>query len=241
MKTMIAAFAMVASTVASAASFKWEAKMNDGSTVTFDKITCRLYQADDANISGNQSDVWVETDETSITIDQFSNNGNVGIGTWNGTSSKTGATSKEFKIVFSPGDMYFRILDDNVWKEYHVGKLDFRLYNDGKYVGGTSSDGKDYSGEANTTTGELGTDTLGKLVDFETKVDAAFSSDGNSISGSYDPSKTCEIDIKDSNGEVIGTLTISVAGFGNVPEPTSGLLLLLGAGMLALRRKAVRA
>ncbi len=26
-----------------------------------------------------------------------------------------------------------------------------------------------------------------------------------------------------------------------VPEPTSGLMLLLGAGMLALRRKAVRA
>ena len=240
MKTMIAAFAMVASTVASAASFKWEAKMNDGSTVTFDKITCRLYQADDANISGNQSDVWVETDETSIIIDRFSDNGNVGIGTWTGTSSKTGATSKEFKIVFSPGDMYFRILENSVWNEYHVGKLDFRLYNGDEYVGGTSSDGKDHSGEANTN-GELDTDTLDKLVDFETKVDAAFSSDGNFTSGSYAPSKTCKIDIKDSSGEVIGTLTISVAGFGNVPEPTSGLLLLLGAGMLALRRKAVRA
>ncbi len=36
------------------------------------------------------------------------------------------------------------------------------------------------------------------------------------------------------NGQV-GTMTFAV------PEPTSGLMLLLGAGMLALRRKAVRA
>ena len=41
-------------------------------------------------------------------------------------------------------------------------------------------------------------------------------------------------EFKDKNGKLIGTFTV-------LPEPTSGLMLLLGAGMLALRRKAVRA
>ena len=43
-------------------------------------------------------------------------------------------------------------------------------------------------------------------------------------------------DFKDKNGNTF--VTFSAQG---VPEPTSGLLLLLGAGMLALRRKTVRA
>ena len=38
----------------------------------------------------------------------------------------------------------------------------------------------------------------------------------------------------DNTGALSGTISIT-------PEPTSGLMLLLGAGMLALRRKAVRA
>ena len=38
------------------------------------------------------------------------------------------------------------------------------------------------------------------------------------------------------NGDTVGTITLHA-----IPEPTSGLMLLLGAGMLALRRKAVRA
>ena len=38
------------------------------------------------------------------------------------------------------------------------------------------------------------------------------------------------------NGDTVGTITLQA-----IPEPTSGLMLLLGAGLLALRRKAVRA
>ena len=38
------------------------------------------------------------------------------------------------------------------------------------------------------------------------------------------------------SGDTVGTITLQA-----IPEPTSGLMLLLGAGMLALRRKAVRA
>ena len=38
------------------------------------------------------------------------------------------------------------------------------------------------------------------------------------------------------NGDKVGTITLQA-----IPEPTSGLMLLLGAGLLALRRKAVRA
>ena len=37
-------------------------------------------------------------------------------------------------------------------------------------------------------------------------------------------------------GAKVGTITLQA-----IPEPTSGLMLLLGAGLLALRRKAVRA
>ena len=38
------------------------------------------------------------------------------------------------------------------------------------------------------------------------------------------------------NGDKVGTITLQA-----IPEPTSGLMLLLGTGLLALRRKAVRA
>ena len=38
------------------------------------------------------------------------------------------------------------------------------------------------------------------------------------------------------NGDTVGTITLQA-----IPEPTSGLMLLLGTGLLALRRKAVRA
>ena len=38
------------------------------------------------------------------------------------------------------------------------------------------------------------------------------------------------------NGDKVGTITLQA-----IPEPTSGLLLLLGTGLLALRRKTVRA
>ena len=38
------------------------------------------------------------------------------------------------------------------------------------------------------------------------------------------------------NGDTVGTITLQA-----IPEPTSGLMLLLGAGLLALRRKTVRA
>ena len=44
-----------------------------------------------------------------------------------------------------------------------------------------------------------------------------------------------QYDFKDANGNVFATIKAA----GVVPEPTSGLLLLLGTGMLALRRKAV--
>ena len=37
-------------------------------------------------------------------------------------------------------------------------------------------------------------------------------------------------------GDTVGTITLHA-----IPEPTSGLMLLLGTGLLALRRKAVRA
>ena len=45
------------------------------------------------------------------------------------------------------------------------------------------------------------------------------------------------IDLKlGGNGDTVGTITLHA-----IPEPTSGLMLLLGTGLLALRRKAVRA
>ena len=45
-------------------------------------------------------------------------------------------------------------------------------------------------------------------------------------------------DFKDKNGNTFVTFSAQAQ---TVPEPTSGLMLLIGAGMLALRRKAVRA
>ncbi len=187
MKTLIAAFAVAATTVASAGTFKWTLA----------------------------ADYWK--------------------GTVSGADKTNGAAFDHFSKA--PSATRYQFVD-TVPEKVNWG------YEDGKFYANTAYDSdqfySDYYGkgyklfikmggwntadaEGNALTSTLG--YMGYLVDVDTIFDEL--AKGGEAGGSYA--------FKDKNGHLIGTFT------GVVPEPTSGLMLLLGAGMLALRRKAVRA
>lgn len=107
----------------------------------------------------------------------------------------------------------FKHTDGNT---YEVGYLRFNLYSGKTFLGSTSKEGLSYAGPT------------GGIISWEDVFDAI----QNPEKGKY------SMDIRsfvgyNQEGSSIGTFSIA-------PEPTSGLMLLLGAGMLALRRKRVR-
>ena len=105
-------------------------------------------------------------------------------------------------------------------------------------------------GEKNTLTGTIDSNKYtgsDKHIKFGIKTDKSWAAaDTGTIWTSWDKlweslqgegATDQSFDLKlNGSGDTVGTITLQA-----IPEPTSGLMLLLGAGMLALRRKTVRA
>ena len=184
-KSMIAAAAVAASTVASASIFNWTITANEGSTLTKGSIT-----------SGTR----IDGEETGLrggpewTANGSSVSGTLEAGNW---TYKYGENGNLQGYAVWAGE-------ENNGKWWDVSKFSF-------YITGETTAGTEKSG---------GTDILWSDVLTAWRGGKAYS-------------KTFWYG--GDNGDALsGTISIT-------PEPTSGLMLLLGAGMLALRRKAVRA
>ena len=109
----------------------------------------------------------------------------------------------------------------------------------------------DRKGTENTLTGTIDSNKYtggsGKNIKFGIKTDKSWAAADTgtnwttwddfweSLQGEGATDKSFDLKLG-GNGDTVGTITLHA-----IPEPTSGLMLLLGAGMLALRRKAVRA
>ncbi len=178
MKSMIAAAVVVASTVASAATFQWTVKTD--ADVSWDKMSCRIYSEDKKNfldVDGLASKNWFDT----------------------GSGSLVSAPGTDGKFTFTKDGT-----------SYTAGYLRFNFANGDTYVGNTSNTGYQWANAG------------GGIISWDDVLNAI--NGGNAFS----------VDVKSfvswTEGKTIGTFTIT-------PEPTSGLMLLLGAGMLALRRK----
>ena len=100
---------------------------------------------------------------------------------------------------------------------YDIGYLRFGFYSGSTYLGNTSKIGYEYAGPT------------GGVVSWE------------EVLGALQSGGTFTTDIrKQTSGDWVNPGP-SIGTFSITPEPTSGLMLLLGAGMLALRRKRVQA
>ena len=109
----------------------------------------------------------------------------------------------------------------------------------------------DRKGTENTLTGTIDSDKYtggsGKNIKFGIRVNDSWAAADTginwtswddfwkSLQGEGATDKSFDLKLG-GNGDTVGTFTIQ-----SIPEPTSGLLLLLGTGLLALRRKTVRA
>ena len=191
MKTIIAAFAVAAATVASASTFEWqlnpdyEFKNKNGVAMT--QGNARMYANNNGSNIGSQfgayyfnknNDTWFTVDRDNSKV--FPN------------YAKNNAYRYSFALVNNANDAWY--LDQATVEMY------------AKIGGEWTYNGTTYKGFWNMV------DEVTKTSDFR-------------------------YDFKDASGNVFA----SIKAAGPVPEPTSGLMLLLGAGMLALRRKAVRA
>ncbi len=187
-KSMIAAAAVVASTIASAATFQWTVGMNEG--VSWDKLSCRIYSTDKVNfidVDGLASKSWFDT----------------------GSGSLVGAPGTDGKFTFTKDGT-----------SYTAGYLRFNFANGDTYVGNASKIGYQWASAED-------------IISWDAVLSAIRSNGTFTKDINYFNDKGSSLDWSKAD-KTIGTFTIT-------PEPTSGLMLLLGAGMLALRRKAVRA
>ena len=189
-KTMLAAAAIVASTVASAEAMKWQITINTGSL------------------------------PSSISYTENGQSGTIYPKQWNAIK-KWNNSAKEFLTADKSGNYYFTWGD---WGNttYTPGNLKFVIYDnsgetdtngDGTWLADTGS----RDGDKGDYTGTITWDEVLNSIKENGYYKGKFFSYNNTI-------------MNDAF-----TLTRVI------PEPTSGLLLLIGAGMLALRRKAVRA
>ena len=188
-KTMLAAAAIVASTVASADAMKWQITINTGSL------------------------------PSSITTD---NGGTINPQEWDAIKMWNNGSNSYLKKDNNDGNYYFN------WGEwgdmnYTPGNLKFVIYDnsgetdtngDGTWLADTGSKGG--NGEDKYYGTIYWNDVLGEIAKNGSYKGKFFSYNNTIMNDAF-------------------TLTRVI------PEPTSGLLLLIGAGMLALRRKAVRA
>ena len=190
MKTIIAAFAVAAATVASAGTFKW--------VTDTDFLKSNIATGSDKFSNGN--------------LDHFANMPSV---------NRYQFVTATDKLNWGAGTQFNKVEDDNwrygftldsdaTWESYYGKGYSLFIKYGGNNVGATAD---------NTTIS--GAVYAGYYVD----VDELFAA----------LAKTGSFTLKDKDNHVIGTFT------GVAPEPTSGLMLLLGAGMLALRRKHAKA
>ncbi len=189
MKTMIAAFAVAAATVASAAEFKW------------------------------------------LMSDNY----------WGGKASEADGYSRNDLDHFSAApsvNRYEFVTDTSKWN-WGAGTQMQKLNDDGLKYGFTYDSDKawtDYYGKNYSLVIKLGGNGVGATADNTAISGAVYAGYYVRVDDLFDAlAKTGSFTLKDKNDHVIGTFT------GVAPEPTSGLMLLLGAGMLALRRKHAKA
>lgn len=188
-KTMLAAAAIVASTVASADAMKWQI------TINTDSLPSSIKTDNGGTINPQEWDA---------------------IKMWNNGSNSYLDKAEDGNYYFNWGE----------WGEmgYTPGNLKFVIY---KNNGVTHDDNGDGTWLADTgSKGGTGNDkyygtiywndVLGEIAENGSYKGKFFSYNSTTMDDAF-------------------TLTRVI------PEPTSGLLLLIGAGMLALRRKAVRA
>ena len=189
MKTIIAALAVAATSVASAAVFNWSVAGKDGSTWPF------------PGCSYTDS-----TTDASVTIPE----------------DKSGK-AHIYAYVNSTGGL--------IRKDLNQASGDFSSanwrWNDGVLQAKGDKDDSTWENIMYIAFAFHGNRMQTKKIDCEELKEAL-------ENGTY----TTDFTYKPKNSELSYTYTLTIS---SVPEPTSGLLLLLGAGMLALRRKAVRA
>ena len=187
-KTMLAAAAIVASTVASADAMKWQITINTGSlpdSITTDNGgTINPREWDAIKMWNNGSNSYLDKAEDGNYYFTW--------GDWGNTS-------------YTPGNLKFVIYDNS-------GETDAN--GDGTWLGDTGSKGGNGNDKYYGTI--YWNDVLGEIAKNGSYKGKFFSYNSTTMDDAF-------------------TLTRVI------PEPTSGLLLLIGAGMLALRRKAVRA
>lgn len=184
MKTMIAAFAVAATTVASAAEFKW------------------------------------------LMSDNY----------WGGKASDANGCSRNDLDHFSaaPGVNRYQFVTDTSKWNWTVGTQMQKLKDDGKYGFTYDSDKAwtDYYGKNYSLVIKLGGNDVGATADNTAISGAVYAGYYVRVDDLFDAlAKDGKYELKDKGDHLIGTFT------GVAPEPTSGLMLLLGAGVLALRRK----
>ena len=187
-KTMLAAAAIVASTVASAEAMKWQITINTSSlpsSISTDNgDTINPQEWDAIKMWNNGSNSYLKKD----------NDGNYYFnwGEWG-------------DMNYTPGNLKFVIYDNS-------GETDTN--GDGTWLGDTGSKGGNGNDKYYGTI--YWNDVLGEIAKNRSYKGKFFSYNSTTMDDAF-------------------TLTRVI------PEPTSGLMLLIGAGMLALRRKAVRA
>jgi len=187
-KTMLAAAAIVASTVASADAMKWQI------TINTDSLPSSITTDNGGTINPREWDAikqWDNSSKKYLTADE-SGNYYFNWGDWGNPS-------------YTPGNLKFVI-----YKNEGVTLDD---YGDGTWLADTGSKDGDKGDYTGTITWK---DVLDAIQNKGKYTGKFFSYNNTTMENAF-------------------TLTRVI------PEPTSGLLLLIGAGMLALRRKAVRA
>jgi len=155
------------------------------------------------------------------------------------SSTINGATSSTPNIA--SGDYLVYLLDNSQWDTYvKEGKMNADYLTKASYDNaGFSANGTRLETGSQTATG-ISASSINYAVVLVNSGATQYAVLGTGTSATYDPESQAAVSIstvtttgKKITGQTAG-LTFSPI---DTPEPTSGLLLLVGAGMLALRRK----
>ena len=159
---------------------------------------------------------------------------------WSATIN--GATASTPTI--GTGDYLVYLLDNSKWDTYVTdGKMKSDYLTAASYdSAGFNENGTKLETGSQTATGIDGT-SIDYAIVLVNSGATQYAVLGTGTSATYDPETQSAVTIstvtttgKRITGQSTG-LTFSPISGGGAPEPTSGLLLLVGAGMLALRRK----